>query len=38
VIPLSRAGDDHAAIEPCLRTAERRLIDEQLEVAYTETP
>jgi hypothetical protein len=32
-VPLSRAGDNDAAVEHRLRTVERRLIDDRLEVA-----
>jgi hypothetical protein len=31
MIPLPRAGDDDAAVEHGLRTAERRVIDDRLE-------
>jgi hypothetical protein len=33
VIPLSRAGNNDAVVQHSLRTVERRLIDERLEVS-----
>ena len=33
MVPLPRTGHDNATVEHCLRTVERGLIDERIEVA-----